>query len=113
MILTGDVHYGRIASSPLRSGAELIEIISSPMSLVDESAKGKWEEVPERVAPAALAPTGLFTNPDFKPNDSHFLTLEFTKRGTGTNLRLRYWPIVRQGITSPDFGKEVWEKRLA
>ena len=112
VVLTGDVHYGRVASSPLRSGAELIEIISSPMSLVDPSAKGKWEKVPERTAPAALAPSGLFTEPDFTPNDSHFLTLEFSARGTGANLRLRYWPIIKPGTASPDFGKQVWEKAL-
>lgn len=112
VILTGDVHYGRIATSPLRSGAELIEIISSPLSLVDESARGKWVNVPERAAPAALAPSGLFTKPDFHPNDSHFLTLEFTRRAAGANLKLRYWPIIQKGTASPDFGKHIWEKAL-
>ena len=112
VVLTGDVHYGRIASSPLRSGAELIEIISSPMSLVDPTAKGKWESVPERVAPAALAPTGIFTKPDFAPNDSHFLTLEFTRRGVGANLKLRYWPIIQGQTAGPDFGRHIWEKAL-
>jgi hypothetical protein len=113
VVLTGDVHYGRVASSPLRSGAELIEIISSPLSLVDPLAKGKWEKVPEHTAPAALAPAGLFTKPDFTPVDSHFLTLEFTRRGAGANLKLRYWPIIdEQGTASPDFGKQIWEKAL-
>jgi hypothetical protein len=112
VILTGDVHYGRIASSPLRSGAELIEIISSPMSLVDPKAKGNWESVPARVAPAALAPTGLFTKPDFTPNDSHFLTLEFTRRGVGANLKLRYWPIIQGQTAGPDFGRYIWERAL-
>lgn len=112
VILSGDVHYGRIASSPLRSGAELIEIISSPMSLVDKAAKGHWQAVPERVAPAALAPAGLVTHSDFHPNDSHFLTLEFTRRGAGGHLKVRYWPVVQQGMISPDFGKPIWEKML-
>jgi hypothetical protein len=112
VILTGDVHYGRIASSPLRSGAELIEIISSPMSLVDPTAKGEWEKAPDRTAPAALAPTGLFTKPGFEPNDSHFLTLEFTRRGVGANMKIRYWPIGAQGTASPRIADPVWEKAL-
>src|SRR5205809_7973197 len=42
VLLTGDVHYGRIASCLLPSGLELIEIISSPTALVDKSVGGKW-----------------------------------------------------------------------
>ncbi|MCI0635391.1 MAG: alkaline phosphatase D family protein, partial [Actinobacteria bacterium] len=46
VVLTGDVHYGRIARCMLRSGAKIIEIISSPMALVDPKAQGSWQEAP-------------------------------------------------------------------
>ena len=54
VILTGDVHYGRIAWCTLVSGGELIEVISSPMSLVDKQAEGAWEEAPNLFPPFAL-----------------------------------------------------------
>jgi len=112
IILTGDVHYGRIAVGALRSGAELIEIISSPMSLVDKAAKGKWEEAPPQSAPSAMAPGGVQTERHFSPNDTHFLTLELTKRGTGAHLRVRYWPIVGGAGVPADFGAPIWERTL-
>jgi hypothetical protein len=120
VILTGDVHYGRIARSSLRSGAELIEIIASPMSLVDKNAKGVWEPAPvvfpavrpESATPASLARSGVITEPSFSPNDAHFLTLEFTRQGVGALLRLRHWPIVTRGVTPRDFGKSIWERVL-
>jgi hypothetical protein len=119
VILTGDVHYGRVAWTTLRSGAELIEIISSPMSLVEESAKGKWEEAPAHFPPvrvsgrasASLARNQVVTEV-FSPTDSHFLTLEFTRRGEGAHFRLRHWPIIKRGISSSLSGKLVWERTL-
>jgi hypothetical protein len=121
VILSGDVHYGRIARSTLASGAELIEIISSPMSLVNPAVKGKWERAPDvfpavrpdsAAAHASLARSGVVSEPDFHPVDSHFLTLEFTKRGAGAQLGLRYWPISAGGMTPPEFGKLFWERTL-
>ena len=121
VILTGDVHYGRIARSSLRSGAELIEIISSPLSLVDETAKGKWEKAPpvfptvrpETTTPARLARSQIVTEVNFSPNEGHFLTLEFTRRGPGAYLRLRFWPVFKGSAPPPTFGKTVWERTLA
>jgi hypothetical protein len=119
LLLTGDVHFGRIARSTMRTGAELIEIISSPMSLIDKAAEGKWEKAPdtfpavrpEKMAPATLARSEVVTEPGFSPAQGHFLTLEFTKRGTGANLRVRHWPTFDQTVP-PDFGKVVYERTL-
>jgi hypothetical protein len=123
VVLTGDVHFGRVAHTSLRSGAELIEIISSPMSLVDEAAKGKWEKAPT-IFPAIpplgssfslLARSGVDTVPksDFAPTDGHFLTVEFTRLGPGAHLRLRFWPVFSNAVPPSDFGKIVWERDLA
>jgi hypothetical protein len=121
VILTGDVHFGRIARSSLRSGGELIEIISSPMSLVDKSVEGTWTKAPEvfpslrpeTITPALLARSGVVTETNFAPSQGHFLTLEFTRRGAGAHLRLRFWPVFKGGVPPPDFGKQVWERALS
>jgi len=116
IILTGDVHFGRIARARLPSGKELIEIISSPMALVHESARGTWAEAPDRFpskAGTGLARSDVSTEQRLKATDAHFLTLEFTRRGPGVNLRLRYWPILL-GASAPsnDFGMAVWERQI-
>jgi len=120
IILTGDVHFGRVARSSLQSGAELVEIISSPLSLVDAAAKGKWEKAPQTFpaipssasAPASLARSEVITEANFSPTDGHFLTLEFTGRGPGANVSLRYWPVFSNTVPPSDFGKTVWERTL-
>jgi hypothetical protein len=120
VILTGDVHYGRIAHARLRSGAELIEIISSPLSLVDEAARGEWTRAPTRFpavgpaasTPAALAASQVETEGEFAPTGGHFLTLELSRRGPGARLRLRFWPVFRGGVPPADFGRLVWERHL-
>lgn len=45
VMVTGDVHLGRIAETPLNpsAGARLIEVIASPMALVDVKAANSWE----------------------------------------------------------------------
>ena len=116
VILTGDVHFGRVARARLASGKELIEIISSPMALVHESAQGSWVEAPDRFPPnfgSGLARSDVSTDARLKATDAHFLTLEFTRRGPGVNLRLRYWPVLpNASAPSSDFGKPVWERAI-
>ena len=117
VILTGDVHFGRVAHGQLPSGAELIEIISSPLSLVDRTVQGTWVEAPALpvAPPTSGAPIPLSvmnTEEDFGPTDGHFLTLEFTRRGPGARLRLRYWPAFAGGVPPPDFGKTIFERDL-
>lgn len=114
VVLTGDVHFGRVARARLGSGKELIEIISSPMALVDESAHGNWVEAPDRF-PASpdigIARGDVATDPRLKATAAHFLTLEFTRRGPGANLCVRYWPVQPEaGMPSDGFGKTMWEQ---
>jgi hypothetical protein len=95
VILTGDVHYGRIARCSLGSGAELIEIISSPLALVDKKAGGKWNGAPTAF-PAKPIP-GVVQWPvvteSFQAADPHFLTLELVGVGPAVDLTVKYWPI--------------------
>jgi hypothetical protein len=121
VVLTGDVHFGRVAYGKLNSGKELIEIISSPLSLVDKRAAGEWEQAPatfpvvpsEQVTPDVLARSAMVTMADFQPIGGHFLTLEFTQRGPGAELELRYWPVFSGGVPPSDFGKSVWKRTLS
>jgi hypothetical protein len=117
VVLTGDVHYGRIAWCTFTSGTELIEVISSPMSLVDKKAEGAWEEAPSLFPPFAVpgaipAQVQTLAREQFSPIDSHFLTLEFVATGAQVRMTVRLWPI-RQGSTpGADFGATVHQRFL-
>jgi hypothetical protein len=123
VILSGDVHYGRIAHCTLASGRELIEVISSPMSLVDKHAEGAWEEAPDLFPSFALAGADIprvvraqvqtLARETFSPIDSHFLTLEFSAAGARVPMAVRVWPVRRQGAgLSTGFGQTVYQRCL-
>ena len=123
VILSGDVHYGRIAWCTLTSGRELIEVISSPMSLVDKKAEGSWEEAPSLFPPFALpgatmpgvvrARVHTLEKETFSPIDSHFLTLEFSATGAQVRMTVRLWPVGRQRSSpSGGFGETVYQRFL-
>jgi hypothetical protein len=109
VILTGDVHYGRVASCTLLNGTELIEIISSPMSLVEAppgfSLFGGWEEAP-KVFNVPGSPR-IRTDTTFKFARNHFLTLEFRSKGAGAQLIVRDWPFRQDGSPSSQPGRTV------
>jgi hypothetical protein len=99
VMLTGDVHYGRVAQARLTSGHELLEIIASPMSLVTGGGAREWKGPPamfpdEAIAGLVQAPvTALAT---WQRAVDHFLTLELWQRGGRLELRVRTWE------TAPD-----------
>ena len=92
VVLTGDVHFGRVAFANLRPelGTKLYEIISSPMQLVP-FAKGNYSPAPQVFG-------FVQSLHDFSSSRNHFLTLEFTAPSTSrASLAIRFWPIVRNG----------------
>lgn len=115
LVVTGDVHYGRVAKAPLKSGAELIELISSPMALVDEKAGGSWGHPPgrfpaERMAGMANVSVTVTPEATWKRFAEHFVTLEFTERGGGFVVRVRTWETKPSaGVTA---GMVVFEQHL-
>jgi hypothetical protein len=115
VIVTGDVHYGRIARCDLLSGGELIEIITSPLSLVDKKAEGSWEAAPDNLPPFEMSglPKTRVSTEAFETNRAHFLTLEFRTHGAGVVLDVRFWPILNDQAT-PDghFGATIWQWHL-
>lgn len=95
IVASGDVHFGRIAQATLPSGAELIEIVSSPMALVAGAARGAWQAAPSRF-PAepipGIASTRVTTHPRWHIADDHFVTLHFHADGGGVRCGVRAWP---------------------
>src|SRR5574341_10528 len=57
LVLTGDVHYGRVALCELMGSplpVKLIEVIASPSSLVSSITTGRPEDAPERFPPEPI-----------------------------------------------------------
>jgi hypothetical protein len=107
LILTGDVHYGRVASCELRSSPqpiELIEIIASPSSLVSPITTGKPEDAPPLFPPESIngvvqsvtrthykTPTRSIMLSQKEVSEDHFATLHFTNRAGRIRVQVRYW----------------------
>jgi hypothetical protein len=95
LVLTGDVHFGRVSTCRLTNGSMLIEVVASPFSLVDPHARGKWEEPPKAFPGVPVAgatqPRTAFEAHDLE--DNHFATLEFWADGSRVRVAVRAWPI--------------------
>lgn len=96
VILTGDVHFGRVASCTLASGIQLIEVISSPMSLVDDAVGHKWD-APPKFFPDFDVPMVVKSRQievkDFKYSQNQFMTLEFYAEGATVRMNVNAWPV--------------------
>lgn len=102
VMLTGDVHYGRVARTTLGSGLELTEIISSPTSLVDPTVGGKWSGPPEKYPSFAVSGLSSGTIEVVKEHtlaDNHFLTIQFAAAGQQVRMRVMAWPITNPGMS--------------
>jgi hypothetical protein len=114
VILTGDVHYGRVASCSLTPGVELIEIISSPTALVNDLVGKKWNPAPD-VFPASdmpgVAKAPVRTESAFTLTDNHFLTLQFSRSGAQVQMTVKAWPTSNPG--SKPTSRVVYERPLS
>jgi hypothetical protein len=99
VVLTGDVHFGRVATCQLPNGPRLIEVIGSPFALVHPLAAGKWGPAPATF-PAKPVP-GVVQLPvstsAYRRDDEHFVTAGFTGAGAAVQVKVTAWP-VRSGI---------------
>ena len=105
VILTGDVHFGRIARCRLAGAADLFEVISSPTSLVDPLVGGKAHLPPPTYPAQPLAGiprvaihvvNTVEQTPAMTPNEN-FLTMHFWSKGPSVRVRLKFWPVRTQG----------------
>lgn len=89
LVLTGDVHYGRIAKTQIKQNVFLYEIISSPTALVNSKVGGKWHEAPG-VFPIESIPgtvqKQVINNLQYRETENHFLTLSFYQDGLKTKI---------------------------
>ena len=114
LVLTGDVHYGRVAGCTLPSGASLIEVIASPFALVDPRVGGRWHE-PPRLFPAIPVPgttqRGIWFESQHQLAANQFATLEFSADGTQVLTSVRAWPVPSPGQTPSS--QLVFQRRLS
>ena len=99
VILTGDVHYGRAARAVTHNGAEIVEIIASPTSLVTGGGKRQWHDPPDEFPSDAIpgaASLPIETVKTWQRAADHFLVIELWQEGA--RLRLR----ANTRETSPD-----------
>jgi hypothetical protein len=100
LVLTGDVHYGRICGCRLPSGASLVEVIASPFALVDARVGGRWQ-APPGVFPSFPIPGVTQSTVWFeKEHDlakDQFATLEFSADGPRVRVDVRAWQIPPPG----------------
>jgi hypothetical protein len=92
VVLSGDVHFGRVAVANLRPelGTKLIEVISSPMHLAS-MGRSDYEPAPQVFG-------AVVSQPEFSLKRNHFLTLEFTAPSAQrASMLIRFWPIVKNG----------------
>ena len=113
VVLTGDVHFGRIAGCLLPSGSDLIEVIASPLALVDEHAGGSWS-APPPLFPAFPVPgttqRATWFEEDYRITANHFATVEFAADGLRVRMTVRAWPI--PGIGQPPSAVQTFQRDL-
>jgi hypothetical protein len=94
VLLTGDVHYGRVAQIATIEGHELIEIIASPMSLVAGGGNREWKTSPSLfpdVPIPGVVQTPIRSLATWQRAADHFLTLELWQEGARLQMRVRTW----------------------
>jgi len=108
LILTGDVHYPRVASCTLLANPEhpqLVEVISSPVSLVNKLVGGKVHAAPDKFPPKpinGLAQVPARTEyPPFDKPENHFATLHFTASDGAVQVRIRYRNMKGASVEQP------------
>lgn len=107
VVLTGDIHYSRISKCVLDSGTEIIEIVSSPMALVSDKAKGSGLPAKSKFAHNLSGAvkgnvstiTDHLTKNSFDPSEDHFTTLEFYENlNNQVEMQVKIWPINQVGF---------------
>lgn len=93
VVLTGDVHYSRVATTRLPSGATLAEVICSPLALV-KGAQGTWKRAPSRMRLASGAALGgtIETDASIQSADQNVALLSFFTAGSRVGVHVELWP---------------------
>jgi hypothetical protein len=110
VVLTGDVHFGRVAGARLPGGASLYEVISSPFSLVSSLLPQRWGappgRFPERQLPGTVG-SSVWYREAYKVEVDHFATVAFQDAGGRLLMHVTAWPIPPLGqrlVAGPQWG---------
>ena len=100
VILTGDVHFGRVAVCELLNGKEIVEVVASPMALVAPVPPNEWKSAPQAFpdwpTPGRVQ-RPISTDTSYKFNGNHFATVEFSRVGGKVHMRVKAWPTENKG----------------
>jgi hypothetical protein len=100
IVLTGDVHFGRVAVCELASGSEIVEVVASPLALVAKVPRNDWRAAPA-LYPAEAVPgriqRPIRTEGSYQLNANHFATIELKRGGDWVRMRVRAWPTELNG----------------
>lgn len=133
VVLSGDVHFGRIASCKIgNQGASLVEIVSSPMSnltYLNGIATAEPKDTPEYFPSSTHLPDGwekqkvaykeqfnvttkkgfLFSAYPKTRTREHFMTVGFNRDGNSIVLKVQAWRVRertgRKNLPVPDFDR--------
>ena len=102
VILTGDVHFGRVAVCEVAPGREIVEVVASPLSLVAPIPRNDWHRAPDLYPSEAIpgrVQKGIRTEGAYALNSNHFATVEFNRGASSgwTRMRVRAWPTALNG----------------
>lgn len=112
VILTGDVHYGRVAVCERTPGRDIVEIVASPLALVAPFPKNTWKPAPSSFPDSAIP--GMTRRPvrtaeAFRLNANQFSTIGFSRSGAFVRMQVRAWPVETNGrVPRPSNEFEYW-----
>jgi len=100
VILTGDVHFGRVAVCARTPAPDIVEVVASPLALVAPVPKNTWKAAPSSF-PAWAIP-GVTRRPiqtaeAFQLNVNQFSTVAFSRSGAFIRMLVRAWPVETAG----------------
>ena len=97
VVITGDVHFSRVAQVHLPTGRSITEFISSPLALVAGTfGLGGWKEAPQRLdidGPDPFGSSEITTDTTLQVDDESMMLLEFYKRGMRIFCQSSVWRI--------------------
>ena len=100
VILTGDVHFGRIAVCQLLNGQEIVEVVASPLALVAPFPRNEWRSAPSLYpahAAAGFVQRAIATDSGYQFNGNHFATIGFSRAGGRVRMKVQAWPTENRG----------------
>lgn len=112
VILTGDVHHGRVAVCARTPGRDIVEVVASPLALVAPIPSNTWKPAPASFPESAIP--GITRRPvrtaeAFRLNANQFSTVGFSRSGAFIRMQVRAWPVETNGLLpAPSHEFEYW-----